>query len=39
VLNLYLANLLTLDGVAVAWLTWWVGDVVGLLLAGLYCCP
>ncbi|WP_300440660.1 MASE1 domain-containing protein [Zoogloea sp.] len=34
VFNLYLAKLLTLDGVAVAWLTWWVGDVVGLLLAG-----
>ena len=34
VLNLYLAGLLALDGVPVAWLTWWVGDVVGLLLAG-----
>jgi len=34
VFNLYLAGLLTLDGMAVAWLTWWVGDVVGLLLAG-----
>ena len=34
VFNLYLADLVALDGVAVAWLTWWVGDAVGLLLAG-----
>ncbi len=34
VLNLYLANLVTADGLGVAWLTWWIGDAVGLLLAG-----
>ncbi len=34
VLNLYLANLVTAEGMGVAWLTWWIGDAVGLLLAG-----
>ncbi|MDD3325588.1 MAG: response regulator [Zoogloea sp.] len=34
VLNLYLANLVTAEGLGVAWLTWWIGDAVGLLLAG-----
>ncbi len=31
---LYLANLLASGGFGIAWLTWWVGDTVGLLLAG-----
>jgi PAS domain S-box-containing protein len=31
---LYLAKLVSLEGFGVAWLTWWVGDTVGLLLAG-----
>lgn len=33
-ISLYLAGLVPLDGVGIAWLTWWVGDTVGLLLAG-----
>ena len=32
--SLYLAKLVSLDGFGIAWLTWWVGDTVGLLLAG-----
>lgn len=31
---LYLAGLVTPNGFGIAWLTWWVGDTVGLLLAG-----
>ena len=31
---LYLAGLVTAESIGVAWLTWWVGDTVGLLLAG-----
>ena len=31
---LYLAGLVVPDGFGTAWLTWWVGDTVGLLLAG-----
>ena len=34
VLNLYLGQLVELPGLGIAWLTWWVGDTVGLLLAG-----
>lgn len=34
VICLYLAGLLSTDGLGVAWLTWWVGDTVGVLLAG-----
>lgn len=34
VICLYLAGLTALDGVGVAWLTCWVGDTVGVLLAG-----
>lgn len=33
-LCLYLAGLVSADGLGIAWLTWWVGDTVGLLLAG-----
>lgn len=33
-ISLYLAKLVALDGFGIAWLTWWVGDTVGLLLAG-----
>ncbi|MBS1144059.1 MAG: multi-sensor hybrid histidine kinase [Proteobacteria bacterium] len=33
-LCLYLADELTSDGIWVAWLTWWIGDTVGVLLAG-----
>ena len=32
--SLYLAGIVALDGLGLAWLTWWVGDTVGLLLAG-----
>ena len=32
--SLYFADQVTADGIGVAWLTWWVGDTVGLLLAG-----
>ena len=33
-LCLYLSGLVAWDGFGIAWLTWWVGDTVGLLLAG-----
>lgn len=33
VANLYLAGLLTSSTAGPAWLTWWMGDVVGVLLA------
>jgi len=31
---LYLAHLVSAEGLVTAWLTWWVGDTVGILLAG-----
>ena len=34
VASLYMAGLVTADSIGIAWLTWWVGDTVGLLLAG-----
>jgi PAS domain S-box-containing protein len=33
VTNLYLADLLPMEAVGFAWLTWWMGDSVGVLLA------
>ena len=32
--SLYLAGLASVDDLGIAWVTWWVGDTVGLLLAG-----
>jgi len=34
VLSLYLAGEVSGDAIGIAWLTWWVGDTVGVLLAG-----
>ena len=34
VICLYLAGLVSADGLGMAWLTWWIGDTIGLLLAG-----
>jgi diguanylate cyclase (GGDEF)-like protein/PAS domain S-box-containing protein len=33
VLSLYLAGLMPLDALSAAWLSWWMGDSVGVLLA------
>ncbi|WP_374326699.1 MASE1 domain-containing protein [Azonexus sp.] len=34
VISLYLAGEVSGDAIGIAWLTWWVGDTVGVLLAG-----